>query len=247
MNQVRTLGLVLKSFNYQESDKLYLLYTKDLGKVLARAYSARQVKNLISGHLEPYLLNDLLLKEHDNRYTVLDAQTADRYFTTNLDQVAKLHLVTELIEHFTELYEPDERLFDALRFANKLVVQENHWQLSFLEVLAKILSALGIAPSTIKCVVSGQKIQEGDIAHWSPLAGGLVLQLQTPNDKGLNLEPIKNTDSLKLLNLLAQDTEVAYRVKVSSDVLNESQQLLINYIQMAVQTKMRALPFCDTF
>ncbi|GEM_PF-3140803 len=244
MNQIKTVGLVLRSYNIKEYDKLYLLYTKGLGKVLARAYGARRMKNLVSGHLEPYLMNELLLSERNGHYTIVDTRTSERYFDTSFEQVARLHLVTELIQGFTELYEPDERLFDAIRFANKLVVQDCHWQLSFLEALAKVLSALGIAPSTIKCVISGEKIKNGDNAYWSSISGGLVLKmLNEKTERGLNLEPIKNTDSLKLLHLLSQDIEVAHRLKASNEVLNEAQELLINYIQMAVQTKMRALPF----
>lgn len=56
-----TEGIVLKKLDIGEADVLYALYTKDFGKVVARAQGIRKNGAKLRGHLEPLSLSAVRL------------------------------------------------------------------------------------------------------------------------------------------------------------------------------------------
>lgn len=56
-----TEGLVLKKLDVGEADVLYALYTRDFGKVVARAAGIRKNEAKLRGHLEPFSLSAVRL------------------------------------------------------------------------------------------------------------------------------------------------------------------------------------------
>ena len=72
----RTRGIVLKSINLSDSDRLVTFLTKSHGKVKCVAKGARKVKNRFWGSLEPMSLIHLIYfgKENQNFYVPFTAK-----------------------------------------------------------------------------------------------------------------------------------------------------------------------------
>lgn len=234
---------MLKTTDYGEYDRLYLIYTVAAGKVLARVHGVRRAKNLLAGHLSPFLPSNILLKEYRDNFTIQEAEAMGHYTVVGYQAVARLHLVAELVDKLTMYNEPDNHLYNILKYTSHLLTGDNWWQLSFAEILAKVIAVLGVSPSTRRCVVTGEKVDPTKPIYWSGVHGGVM---QTKDDLVTGKEAfyqIKNIDSLKLLKVLMQKEPVAHRLRVEELVAQEAEYLLLDYMQIYVQQNLRALPF----
>lgn len=52
-----TEGIILKRFDVAEADSLFVIYTKDFGKIQARAQGVKKSEAKLKGHLEPLSLS----------------------------------------------------------------------------------------------------------------------------------------------------------------------------------------------
>ena len=63
MKKVNTVAVVLKSINYRDSDKIYTLLSKDLGKIPAIARGVRKISSRRAGNLDTLNLVKVGLSE----------------------------------------------------------------------------------------------------------------------------------------------------------------------------------------
>ncbi len=93
-NEYYTEGVVLDKEPIGEADLQIALYTRDLGKVVARAVSARKISSKLASHLEPLNFAAVRIVQK-NRFQIVDALKTGA-LSKNLDTVAVLRLVKEL-------------------------------------------------------------------------------------------------------------------------------------------------------
>ena len=110
MEEYFTEALVLDKEPIGESDSLISLYTKELGKITARAISIRKITSKLSSHLEPLNFVDARLV-HKNRFQVVDALKTGRL---NSKAIGTLHLIKDLSGEG----EPDRDLWNLLKKGN---------------------------------------------------------------------------------------------------------------------------------
>lgn len=73
MNELSTEAIVLSHKESGELDKIIFLYTRELGKVAAKAVSARKITSKLAGHLEPLNLVKARLIQKNGGFKVVDA------------------------------------------------------------------------------------------------------------------------------------------------------------------------------
>lgn len=74
-----TDGIVLKKLDIGEADVLYALYTKDFGKVVARAQGIRKNEAKLRGHMEPFSLSAVRLISGRNGEKLIGASLVHFY------------------------------------------------------------------------------------------------------------------------------------------------------------------------
>ena len=93
-NEFFTEAIVLDKDPVGEADSQIYLYTKELGRITARAISARKIVSKLASHLEPGNIIQVRLIQK-NRFHAADAvQTGT--FPKNSDSLAVLRLVKDL-------------------------------------------------------------------------------------------------------------------------------------------------------
>lgn len=107
MKEVVTDAVVLDTEPQGEADTKVFLYTRELGKVLARAKSVRKITSKLAAHLEPLTLVKLRLIEK-NGFQIADALMADRLPASHLKILA-------LINGLTFEGEPDYHLWSLIK------------------------------------------------------------------------------------------------------------------------------------
>lgn len=151
-----TEALVLDTEDAGELDKSIYLYTKELGKVKAKAKSIRKITSKLAAHLQPLSFVKIRLVEK-NGFQITDALTIGRI---KISQQAPLEIpfltgqalaVLQFIKEMTFELQPDKNLwllikkiFQDLRDNKKISYQP-------------LLKALGFASDFARCNVCASK------------------------------------------------------------------------------------------
>lgn len=136
MLEFLTEAIVLDKKPLGEQDVRVIFYTKDLGKVVARAISARKITSKLNAHLEPLNLA-LVRMVYKNEYRLTDAMLVEKF--TSTPSVLKL---VNFIDRMTAEHDCDEQLWQQLIYSLK----------SGSVSYSKLLQTLGFDPLYAVCV-----------------------------------------------------------------------------------------------
>jgi DNA repair protein RecO len=137
-------GVVLKSFNHKDSDKIYTLYTHERGKISVFAKGVRKISSRRAGNLDT--LNHVVvnINERTLSFKYLGEVVCKDSFSTikkDLTSAARGFYISELIHRFTDEHQDDtrdaKRIFDllikTLRLLDSTDVDESH-VVNFFEI-----------------------------------------------------------------------------------------------------------------
>lgn len=109
----KTEGLILKSADWGDLDRLLTIYTRGYGKIQARAISARKKESKLRGLLEPFTRGQFLLAKSKtiDIITDLSAINSYRYLHANLESLGYAFYFTELVDKLIPAPERDENVW----------------------------------------------------------------------------------------------------------------------------------------
>ncbi len=135
-------GIILKKYPLGEADELLTIYTREAGKLRAKAVSSRKIKSRLGGHLQT--LNEIDFETAGQNLPILisaRSRTLNNYLRQNLKKFAYALVGIETLYRLTPDEEPNQKLYEALvNFLGELgrSVNENlevrRFQLKLLEV-----------------------------------------------------------------------------------------------------------------
>lgn len=115
MGLVETEGLILKSYNLGDADKIIVLLTQNEGLVRGVAKGAKRLKSRFGGSLEPFSIIDIVYfqKEERELVSIRQIELVKSYFekASNPEFLQKFAYLTELLIEFTPPSDPNERLY----------------------------------------------------------------------------------------------------------------------------------------
>lgn len=168
MGLVEAEGIVLRSYNLAEADKIVVCLTRHAGVVRTVARGARRLKSRFGAGLEPFTIISLTYYEKEGRELVSlrQADIIRSYFglASSAEAVAALAYMSELVMEFAPPHEPNERLF---RMVSAVVEALNKTPenlpalLRYFEVWT--LRLAGFLPDLRSCAECSKKL--GDDSH----------------------------------------------------------------------------------
>jgi len=220
MSTYKTEGIIIKRDNFGESSLLLHIYTRDYGKIEAVARSARKEKGKLKGHLEFFLLVELILARGRNIDTITSSLTAESFSSLRncLEFLFGAYYILELVDKMTVEGHKDERIFSLLKklllFLDNLTTLLpplsgqsgfplldntiiNKYNLSILIFQINLLYLSGFSPEFNKCVLCSKPIKSGENCFSFKL-GGIVGKECAP--KSTDAIPISD-NAIKLLRL----------------------------------------------
>jgi len=115
MGLVETEGLILKSYNLGDADKIIVLLTQSEGLVRGVAKGAKRLKSRFGGSLEPFSIIDLTYfqKEERELVSIRQIELVTSYFekASNPNFLQKFSYLAELLTEFSPPNDPNERLY----------------------------------------------------------------------------------------------------------------------------------------
>jgi DNA repair protein RecO (recombination protein O) len=115
MALIETEGVVLKTYNLAEADRIIVLFTRQAGLVRGVAHGARRLKSKFSGSLEPFTSISVTFSEKEGRDLVNLKNTDIRQSLFGMSHRAELlssiAYMANLLVQFAPPHEPNETLY----------------------------------------------------------------------------------------------------------------------------------------
>ena len=111
-----TIAIILKKIAAGEGDEMVICYTKDFGKIAARAQGVKKEQAKLRGHLEPLSKSAIQLVLGKNGERLVYAELLDAYigFRGELDLLFAAHYAAALVDASCMVGEPDANIFHLL-------------------------------------------------------------------------------------------------------------------------------------
>jgi DNA repair protein RecO (recombination protein O) len=180
--EYRYTAIVLGKKEVGETDRLYILYTREAGKMLVVAKGVRRGEAKLAAQLENGNVVDLALIRTRGSGKIKGAVAEHNFPSLRIEYEVYQNLLSTLerVHYLTETDHADEEVFDLLleflTLGEALVKEGKKEEFFFLNqaFLLKLYSALGYALRTSKCLASGEKLSADKQYFFCPSEGGLV-------------------------------------------------------------------------
>lgn len=222
-------AVVLKSVNFQDSDKIYTLLAKDKGKIIASGKGVRKISSRRGGNLDT--LNHVVIgiSESPKGYkTITEAKTLNSFrdLKGSLNNSAKgfylAELVYKLMDEGSEQNDVYNLLVSSLTKLNKHLNNEVS-RVNAFEI--KLMDLLGYGLYLDQCVKTNKPYDDTwEVIRFNPSAGGLV---SDPNAAGIEL----SKGTADLLYALKTKRAIPKALLEDPDHIREADRILKLYIK----------------
>lgn len=155
MKEYFTEAFILDVQEIGECDSLITFYTRDFGKITAKAKSIKKIISKSAGHLQPLNFVNIRLIEKNTlpagrqSFQIIDALTSENCakLKINIDSFVKFLNIAKFIKDATFEHYPDYRFWLAIKKVMGLDVIKNE-----IIIYRGLLKILGFDPEFADCV-----------------------------------------------------------------------------------------------
>ena len=231
MATYRDRGIVLRSFDLGEADRIITFMTEGRGKVRAVAKGVRRTKSRFGGRLEATNHVDLTLYEGRSLDTITQADLLEHFrpVRENLDRLGRVMPILEVVDAVTFEGRSDPRLYHMLLGAIRslgeadapLIVPAFFW---------KLLAHEGMRPEVSCCASCGR---EDDLVAFELTEGGVLCR---DCRRGTRLSP----EGLALLRRILGGQLVSVLGEGPSTAGHEVEHLATSALEHLLERRLRA-------
>lgn len=177
-------GIVLRTFNLGEADKIVTLFTEKRGKISLVAKGVRRSRSRFGAVVDPF--TDMRITAHIGRgalATITGVEVINAYLVMRLDlqRLRYAYAMLEAIDRHAQDEHAEPRLYKLLRAGLDAIGEASVEADKDLAVLAfdvKLAAITGFLPNLFSCGDCGEKGRE--LRYFSPSAGGAVCPVCRP-------------------------------------------------------------------
>lgn len=166
MNKLyQTDAIILRRKNIGEADRIFDVYTPNLGRLRLKAKGVRRIKSKLAGHLEMMAVIELGIATGRQLDVITSARNKKIFadLSANLQKTSLAFFICELVFYLTEEGHRDTRLYRLLEFSFSILNdspagERRYWRLFLDNVELQMLSLLGFRPEVAKCARCGQTL-----------------------------------------------------------------------------------------
>lgn len=249
MASVKATAIVLKTTDWSETSRIATFWTREFGKVRALAKGGRRLKSAFENALDLLTVCSIVVlrKSPGTLDLLTEAQVVQRFprWRDDLDALYAAYYVAELLNDWTEEYDPHPLLYDealatlhdiGIRPAVGVPALEPGPRVMRFEMA--LLRELGYNPALDVCAVCGSAIERERLA-FSAVAGGVLCGRcqSVPREK----RPL-SWEAWELLRALAAAGD-EWRQPCRGAVRAEVRQVLGHYVTYLMGRRPRLLPY----
>ncbi|MEW5952388.1 MAG: DNA repair protein RecO [Bacillota bacterium] len=244
MKLYKVKGIVLKSREMREADRMLTLYTLERGKLRAVAHGVNKPSSRKRGSVQPFCLTDFLLHRGRELDSVSQCQGLEMFapLREDLSRLTYASYLAELVDSLTAEEEANRGVFHLLLTCFSLLARlpaDSELVARSFEI--RLAGLLGYEPRLDACVHC-QGAVAGQVA-FSSKAGGIICQsCRDVWADGIHLD----RGALEILRKLqVWDPAKAVRIRPGPDMGHRLRQVLQGYLQYYLERKSRSLRFLE--
>ncbi|MBU5321467.1 MAG: DNA repair protein RecO [Sarcina ventriculi] len=238
MSLTKVNGVVIKTQEYKENDKLLWIFTQELGKISVIAKGAKKSKNKLFSVTTPFCYGDYLVFKGKNLYSLSEGKIRKSFqsFLDNLEKLTYASYICELIDICIEDNEKNSYLYkECITCLYLLNTDAIDYETLIRAFELKILKATGYGLNLDNCVSCKEKIQNSnylDLAYF----GGVCEKCR--RERGIYIDKATFA-SLKFLNNTTLDK--VYKLHLSDDTKSEIYKITHYIISSVYSRKPKSL------
>lgn len=167
MEELKVKGIVLKSSDYKDNDKLVKIFCAEFGVITARVRGVKKAGAKLAFAVQPFAFVEFLLTKNGNFYTCINATSVDQFFglTDNFDNYIFMLGCLEICLKTVQENDSQPDLFIMLLNSLRLVCYENiNSMYIFIKFMLESLKLLGFFVEISKCANCQEKIVANNTA-----------------------------------------------------------------------------------
>lgn len=243
MSLLKTEGIVLRTRDLGEADKIITLYSSARGKISTLAKGVKKTKSRLAALSHPFSYSNYLLFQGRTFYTVTQGEIirSHHQLRDNLWKMAYATYFCEIVDLALEEGEPNETIFQLLLHSFLLLIQEEK-RLSLIARLFEIrfLTFSGYRPHLESCVFCQAEIEEKTLKFSSRQGGLICPQCWEQDQYGMHI----SRETLEIMKrFLRRDGWSLKNLRVSSQAEKELEKILRIYLNHYLPNQPKSLDF----
>ena len=169
---IEVRGLVIRTVNIKENDRLITIFTEEMGAITALARGARSLKSRKMSSTMQFCYGNYVLYQQGDKFTIKEAELIESFFDIrdSIDGLALANYIAEVLSDVTV----EEAEKDLLRLSlNSLyAVSTGKYSIDKIKAVFEIRAAsiLGFMPDILACHSCGERA--GDF--FFDIMGGII-------------------------------------------------------------------------
>jgi DNA repair protein RecO (recombination protein O) len=244
-NIIKTQGIVLRTLDYSESDRIVSFITEDAGKITGIAKGARKSRKRFANALEPFTwLSIVLTQKKGGKMAFIEETTiVDHYpgIRSDLEKSLAAAYLMDLTDQFNLEGKRHPDLFHLISHFLSMLEKEKYTDnmVRFFEL--RFLRLTGYEPVLDRCSVCNTPLQSSLPYSFSPSAGGIRCHACHEHLGTTDGIPV-SVGTIKTL-LLGKDSEptLMNRILMTEQCANECRRLLSRFIRYLLGKDLKSL------
>lgn len=243
MAMYKAEGIIIKSFNLGEADRILTIYTRQYGKISAVAKGVRKSRSKLRGSTQTLTHAELVLYRGRSLDTITQCEAKEMFvgIREDLYRWAYATFMLELLDAMVPEGQPQVVVFVRLLVSLHLVESLEEPELGALFFAVHLLRLLGYQPQLNVCAACGTTSLKTNQMAISGTYGGLLCS----DCKSLDpyCFPVQGGEIAVWRKLLAIDARMLGRLKLSSKMQHDLFQVLKYYIQYHLERQLKSVSF----
>ena len=209
-------GLVIRTTDYHESDRIVNIFTEEMGVVSAVARGARSLKSRKLAATMQFCYGRYVLYKRGEYYTVKEAELIESFFgiRKTIEGLALASYITEILSDVT-IAEAETELL-RLSLNSLYAISENKCELEKIKSAFEIRAAsiIGFMPDVLACSVCGEKL--GNF-YFGVMAGSLRC-FKCAKEASMTMPEPENLHESQSVSILTEGAKIALGYCVHSPI-----------------------------
>ncbi len=242
MSFVKVQGIVIKSKNINDSDKIITLLSDKLGKVDVVANGCRKPKSRFMSSTQMFCYGEYVINKGRSLHVLKESNILESFqgLILDLDKLAYGSYFLELVDSLVEKDMKNIQML-ALTLKTLYILLHNEGSLPLLKVVFdfKAISIAGFMPEVLKCI--NCKSTEGPFVFSTPSGGIICKNCNKENDLLLSKDETKFLQDIRNIKLENINT-----LNVNFKTLNSVQSIITFYIRNYIERDFKSLQLLKT-
>ena len=213
MADVTCRGMVIRTVDYRDNDRILTLFTAESGRVDAKARNCRKATSPLLACTQPFTYGEYQLFYHRNKYIIDQGEVLESFYPLREDvgRFAAASLCASLCLEGVQAEESSEAIFSLLYHTlSFLTYGENDPGDLTACFLVRFLALSGFRPAITQCAVCGRDMREDPVIRFLPDKGGAVCAACSPVGRRISKTAL---EAMRRMLLLSDDQLGRVRMK----------------------------------